>query len=257
MDKLKGKVALITGSDSGIGKAIAESFAAEGAAVVITYHSNKHGAEKLEKKLKRQVDAKAFQLDVSNEESVKSVFSQARKHFGKIDLLVSNAGVNGSNIPVAEMKTETFDKCIKTNLYGAFFCCREFLQGRKNKLKGTKIIIVSSIHETVCSPGNADYNASKGGIKNFSRSLALELASKGVCVNNIAPGMILTPMNQEALDSRTVREEKEKNIPMKRAGQAAEIGALAVYLASPESDYVSGTTFTIDGALSINLGQGA
>jgi len=257
MDKLKGKVALITGSDSGIGKAIAESFADEGAKIVITYHSDRESAEKTEKKIQKKADAITFQLDVSDENSVKDVFGKAKKHFGKIDILVSNAGVNGSNIPVAEMKTETFDKCIKTNLYGAFFCCREFLSLRKNRLKGTKIIIVSSIHESVSTPGNADYNASKGGVKNFSRSLALELAPQGVCVNNIAPGMILTPMNQEALDNKDVLKEKEQHIPMKRAGKPQELGALAVYLASEDSDYVTGTTFTIDGALSINLGQGA
>lgn len=258
MNKLKDKVALVTGSDSGIGRAIVEAFAAEGAQVIVTYHSDKDSAEEVEQSLKQQqVRASTYQLDVSDETSVQTVFHQVVQEFGKIDILVSNAGVNGSNIPVMEMDTETFDKCIKTNLYGAFYCCREFLKLRKGELKGTKIIIVSSIHEDVCTAGNADYNASKGGVKNFSRSLALELASEGVCVNNIAPGMILTPMNQEAMDSKKIREEKEQHIPSKRAGKPEEIGPLAVYLASSESDYVTGTTFTIDGALSINLGQGA
>lgn len=258
MNKLKDKVALITGSDSGIGRAIAEAFAKEGADVIITYHSDKESAQKAEKRLKKQnVKTAVYQLDVSDETSVRQVFSSAHKLFGKIDILVSNAGVNGSNIPVMEMETDTFDKCIKTNLYGTFFCCRQFIQLRKKKLAGTKIIIVSSIHEEVCNPGNADYNASKGGIRNFSKSLALELATKGVCVNNIAPGMILTPMNQEAMDSEKIRKEKEQHIPLKRAGKAEELGPLAVYLASSDSDYVTGTTFTIDGALSISLGQGA
>jgi len=258
MGKLKNKVALITGSDSGIGKAIAEAFAAEGAHIIITYHTNRKNAEKVEKKLKKlQVNVSTYQLDVSDEESVKDVFGKATKQFGKIDILVSNAGVNGSAVPVMEMDTKVFDKCIKTNLYGAFFCCREFLRLRKNKFAGVKIIIVSSIHEEVCTAGNADYNASKGGVKNFSRSLALELAPKGICVNNIAPGMILTRMNQEAVENKDVLLEKEAYIPMKRAGKPEELGALAVYLASSDSDYVTGSTFTIDGALSISLGQGA
>lgn len=258
MNKLQDKVALITGSDSGIGRAIAEAFAKEGAHIIVTYHSDKESAQKTEKKLKKEnIKTAVYQLDVSDEDSVKTVFSEANSAFGKIDILVSNAGVNGSNIPVMEMNTETFDKCIKTNLYGAFFCCRQFLQLRKKKLAGTKIIIVSSIHEEVCNPGNADYNASKGGVKNFSKSLALELAPKGVCVNNIAPGMILTPMNQEAMDNDKIRREKEQHIPLKRAGKPEELGPLAVYLASSDSDYVTGTTFTIDGALSISLGQGA
>lgn len=258
MSKLKDKVALITGSDSGIGRAIAEAYAVAGANVVITYHSDQESAKKTEQELKKiKTKVLTYQLDVSDETSVQSVFSKVVKEFGKVDILVSNAGVNGSNIPVMEMDTETFDTCIKTNLYGAFYCCREFLKLRKNNLKGLKIIIVSSIHEEVCTAGNADYNASKGAVKNFSRSLALELAPMGVCVNNIAPGMILTPMNQEALDNKKIREEKEQHIPLKRAGKAEEIGPLAVYLASTDSDYVTGTTFTIDGALSINLGQGA
>ncbi|MCL4641136.1 MULTISPECIES: SDR family NAD(P)-dependent oxidoreductase [Olivibacter] len=258
MSKLKDKVALITGSDSGIGRAIAEAYASEGAQVIITYHSDRESAKEAEQKIKKlKTKVSTYQLDVSDETSVQSVFGKAVKEFGQIDILVSNAGVNGSNIPVVEMDTETFDTCIKTNLYGAFYCCREFLRLRKNKLKGTKIIIVSSIHEEVCTAGNADYNASKGGVRNFSKSLALELAPKGVCVNNIAPGMILTPMNQQAMDNKKVREEKEQHIPIKRAGKPEEIGPLAVYLASSDSDYVTGTTFTIDGALSINLGQGA
>lgn len=258
MNKLKDKVALITGSDSGIGRAIAEAFAKEGADVIITYHSDKESAQKAEKRLKKEnVKTALYQLDVSDEDSVHQVFSSAHKLFGRIDILVSNAGINGSNIPVMEMETDTFDKCIKTNLYGTFFCCRQFIQLRKKKLAGVKIIIVSSIHEEVCNPGNADYNASKGGIRNFSKSLALELAAKGVCVNNIAPGMILTPMNQEAMDNEKIRKEKEQHIPLKRAGKPEELGPLAVYLASSDSDYVTGTTFTIDGALSISLGQGA
>ncbi|MEH6306352.1 SDR family oxidoreductase [Olivibacter sp. CPCC 100613] len=258
MNKLKDKVALITGSDSGIGRAIAESFAAEGANIIVTYHSDKESAKKVEQRInKLGTKVSTYQLDVSDEISVQSVFGKVIKDFGKIDILVSNAGVNGSNIPVSEMDTKTFDTCIKTNLYGAFYCCREFLKLRKRGLKGSKIIIVSSIHEEVCTPGNADYNASKGAVKNFSRSLALELAAKGVCVNNIAPGMILTPMNQAAMNSKKIREKKEQHIPMKRAGKPQEIGPLAIYLASSDSDYITGATFTIDGALSINLGQGA
>ncbi|GAA4788606.1 SDR family oxidoreductase [Olivibacter ginsenosidimutans] len=258
MDKLKNKVALITGSDSGIGKAIAEAFAAEGAHIIVTYHSDEESAKKVVAKLKSfGVKVAVYALDVGDEESVQEVFEKASKQLGKIDILVSNAGVNGSNVPVIDMDTKVFDRCLKTNLYGTFFCCREFLRLRAGNYSGVKIIIVSSIHEEVCTAGNADYNASKGALKNFSKSLALELAPKGVCVNNIAPGMILTRMNQEAVENKEVRQEKEEHIPMKRAGKPEELGPLAVYLASSESDYVTGSTLTIDGALSINLGQGA
>ncbi len=126
----------------------------------------------------------------------------------------------------------------------------------KEKRKG-KIINISSIHEEVATPGNADYNASKAGIKNFARSLALELAAYNIPVNNIAPGMILTHMNQEAIDDPAVKEKKEQHIPMKRAGQPEEIAKMAVFLAGPDSSYITGATFVVDGGLTINSGQGA
>jgi len=192
---------------------------------------------------------------VGNETDVQRIFREVRQQLGPVDILVNNAGVNGSNIPVAQMDTAVFDKCVRTNLYGPFFCCREYL--RQELRPGGCIIFISSIHEEVCTAGNADYNASKGGIRNFSRSLALELAGQGIRVNNIAPGMILTPMNQEAVDDPEVRREKEQHIPLRRAGKPEEIASLAVFLASAESSYVTGTTFTADGGLGIQLGQGA
>lgn len=258
MGKLENKVALITGSDSGIGRAIAEAFAEEGATVIITYHSDEEGAADTAKHI-REIGTKSstFKLDVSDESSVKDVFAKVVDKYGKIDILVNNAGVNGSDTPVSEMETETFDTCIKTNLYGPFFCSREYLKLRDNRHKGGKIINVSSIHEDVATPGNADYNASKGGLKNFNKSLALELAEQGINVNNIAPGMILTDMNKEAMEDKEAKKEQEQNIPMKRAGETKDIKAAAVFLASSDSDYVTGSTITIDGGLSLNLGQGA
>jgi glucose 1-dehydrogenase len=257
MDKLKGKVALITGSDSGIGRAIALAFAAEGCKVIITYHSDEKSAKKVTDMIAQKGgSAICQQLNVTDEASVNDLFKKATEHYNQIDILVNNAGVNGNNIPVEAMDTKAFDTCIKTNLYGPFFCCREYLQYRKDK-QGGKIIFISSIHEDVVTPGNADYNASKGGVKNFSRSLALELADKGIQVNNIAPGMILTPMNKEAMENDEKRKEKEQHIPMKRAGQPEEVASLALFLASSESDYITGSTFVVDGGLMINLGQGA
>lgn len=258
MEKLKGKVALITGSDSGIGRAIAIEFAKNGASVVITYHSDKEGAEEAEEVAESVgKDAMVVNLDVSDEKSVSETFDAIIKRYGQLDILVNNAAVNGSGIPLAEMSTEVFDTTIKTNLYGTFFCCRHFVQYlRKNNRKG-KIINVTSIHEEICSPGNADYNASKAGVRNLTRTLALELAAEGINVNNIAPGMILTPMNQEAMDDEKIRKEKEQHIPMKRAGQPEEIAKVALFLAGPDSDYVTGSTYVMDGGLMQYMGQGA
>lgn len=258
MGKLKDSVALITGSDSGIGRAIALAYGAEGAKVVVTYHSDEAGGRSTAKHIKDNGGKAIYlHLDVSDETSVAVVFDEIIQQYGRIDILVNNAGVNGSGVPVAGMDTETFDKCIKTNLYGPFFCCREYLRRRGDTTTEGSIIFISSIHEDVNTAGNADYNASKAGIKNFSRSLSLELADKNIRVNNIAPGMILTEMNQQAMEDESVRKEKERHIPMKRAGTPEDVAHVAVFLASTDSSYVTGTTYAVDGGLMIQLGQGA
>lgn len=258
MNTLLGKTALITGSDSGIGRAIAIEFALQGAQVVITYHSDEKDANEVMDTI-REKDGSAIikRLDVSDEQAVIKAFAETIHELGQLDILVNNAGVNGSNIPLAEMPTEVFDKTIRTNLYGTFFCCREFVRYLKKANRKGKIINISSVHEEIATPGNADYNASKGGIRNLSRSLALELAADDIPVNNIAPGMILTRMNQAAIDDPELRKEKEQHIPMKRAGKPEEIAKLALYLAGPDSSYVTGATFVMDGGLTQNSGQGA
>jgi glucose 1-dehydrogenase len=258
MKKLENKVALITGSDSGIGRAIAIEYAKHGAKVIVCYHSDEERAkDTLTNVVKEQEDAQLIHLDVSDEKDVEKKLEQVISHFGGIDILVNNSGVNGSGIPVDEMDTEVFDKTIRTNLYGTFFCSRKFIQHRKGLKKPGKIINISSVHEEITAPGNADYNASKAGIRNFMRTIALEVAPFGINVNNIAPGMILTAMNQEAMDDPKVREKAENNIPLGRAGRSEEIAYLAVFLASAEADYVTGSTYVMDGGLMINIGQGA
>jgi glucose 1-dehydrogenase len=258
MHKLNGKVALITGSDSGIGQATAIEFAKEGANVIITYHSDKEGAEQtLEEVNKLGQKGVVFQIDVTDEQAVEDLFAQAIQEFGAIDILVNNAAVNGSGVKVADMTTEVFDRTIRTNLYGTFFCARSFIRHRQQNGGKGKIINVTSVHEEIVSAGTADYCASKGAVRNLTRTLALELAEDGINVNNIAPGMILTPMNQEAVDNKEVREEKAQNIPMKRPGNPEEIGRLAVFLASADSDYVTGSSYFMDGGLSQYMGQGA
>lgn len=258
MQKLEGKVAFITGADSGIGKATAIEFAREGAHIVICYHRDRQGAEET----LREVESTGrhgyiVQLDVSDEQMVEQTFNEAIAQLHTIDILVNNAGVNGSGIKVAEMETSVFDKTMKANLYGTFFCSRKFIRLRKGLSGRAKIINISSVHEEIVAPGNADYNASKAAIRNFTRTLALELAGEEINVNSIAPGMILTPMNQKALDDQDAREEQESHIPMKRAGNPSEIGRLAVFLASSDADYVTGSTYFMDGGLSLQLGQGA
>ncbi|MCX2740588.1 SDR family NAD(P)-dependent oxidoreductase [Pontibacter anaerobius] len=258
MDKLKDKVALITGSDSGIGQATAIAFAKEGAHLVICYYTDKEGAEKtLEAVQEEGRRGLILQVDISDEQKVAQLFAQALQEFGAIDILVNNAAVNGSGINVADMDTEVFDRTIKTNLYGTFFCSRAFIRHRKQQGGQGKIINISSVHEEIVSAGTADYCASKAGVRNLTRTLALELAEDGINVNNVCPGMILTPMNQEAVDDKKTRRESEQNIPMKRAGKPEEIAKVALFLASPDSDYVTGSSYFMDGGLSQNIGQGA
>jgi len=258
MKKLENKVALVTGSDSGIGLAIAVEYAKNGAKVIVCYHSHEDRAkEALKLVQEQQEDAQLIQFDVSDEKDVEKKMETIIKDFGGIDILVNNSGVNGSGIPIDEMDTKTFDTTIRTNLYGTFFCSRKFIQHRKGLKKPGKIINISSVHEEITAPGNCDYNASKAGVRNLMRTTALEVAPFGITVNDIAPGMILTAMNQKAMDDPEVRKKAEKNIPLGRAGKPEEIAYLALFLASDEADYITGSTYLMDGGLSINVGQGA
>jgi len=256
--RLQGQVALITGSDSGIGQATAVAFAQEGASVVITYFQHKDTAEETRKRVEAAGgQALVVQVDVSDEQQVGMLFDRALATFKTVDILVNDAGVDASGTEVAEMSTEVWDKAIRTNLYGYFFCCRRFIQIRKQAGGRGKIINVTSVHEEIPRAGAADYNASKGGQRNLTRTLALELAPLKINVNNIAPGMVLTPFNQAAIDDPKLLEEQVQSIPWKRAAQPEEIAGLAVFLASKEADYVTGSTYVMDGGLMQNLGQGA
>ncbi len=158
---------------------------------------------------------------------------------------------------MSELSTDVWDRAIRTNLYGTFFCCRRFVQLRLQAGGGGKIINVTSVHEDIPNAGGADYDCSKGAVRNLTRTLALELAPSKINVNNLAPGMVLTPFNQPAIDDPDVLEEQVQSIPWKRAAEPEEIARLALFLASSDADYVTGSTYTMDGGLTRNLGQGA
>jgi glucose 1-dehydrogenase len=256
--RLAGKVALITGSDSGIGQATAIEFAKEGANVVVHFLHDSDGAEQTRTSVNAEGGkALVVQADVSDEDQVASMFDQAVDTFGSIDILMNNAGVDASGTPVAELSTDVWDRAIRTNLYGYFFCCRRFAQLRLAAGGGGKIINVSSVHADNPNPGGSDYDCSKGAIRMLTRTLALELAPHNINVNSLAPGMVLTPFNQPAIDDPKLLEEQVQSIPLKRAAQPAEIARLAVFLASSDADYVTGSSYVMDGGLMINLGQGA
>lgn len=259
MDTLKGKTAVVTGSSSGIGKAIALLFAREGARVAVTYHSGEERAKAVIEQIEREGGtAKAYHIDVADENDVTRLFEMVEADFGDVQILVNNAGINGSNTPVEDMTTEQWDSVIKTDLYGPFFCCREFLRLKRKygTYKGSRIINMSSIHEHVNVPGNANYNAAKAAIRNLAYTMALELAARELTVNNIAPGMILTPINEKVIDDPARLKRAESIIPFHRGGTPEEVANVALFLASDASSYVTGSTYTVDGALSI-LGPNA
>ncbi|GHA55380.1 glucose 1-dehydrogenase [Pontibacter akesuensis] len=256
--KLEGKTAIITGSDSGIGQATAIEFARNGANVIINYLHDEDGAEyTLQQVMQTGQQGLVIQADMSDEQQVEEMFDRAIEQFGDIFILMNNAAVGEAETKVAEMSTEQWQRAFAVNVNGYFFCARRFVQHRLQQGGKGKIINVTSVHQRLPREGAADYTCTKGAVMNLSRTLALEVAAQGINVNNLAPGMVLTPFNQEAIDDPEAREKQVQSIPMKRAAQPEEIAKLALFLASPDSDYCSGATYTMDGALSQHVGQGA
>lgn len=256
--RLAGSTAIVTGSDSGIGQATAAELAVAGADVCVTYYTDENGAKEtagmVEAAGRRAV---IVQVDVREEKEVERMFDRTIEALGIPDILVNNAAVNADGTHVVDMETKAWDAVLRTNLYGPFFACRRFIRERRSAGGGGRIINVTSVHEEIPMLGAGAYDASKGGLRLLTRTLALEVATDRITVNNIAPGMILTPMNQEALEDPEAREEQTRNIPWKRAGRPEEVAKLAVYLASTDADYVTGSSFFIDGGLRMMMGQGA
>lgn len=256
--KLAGQTALITGAESGIGRGIAIEFALNGANVVITY-LNDEAAAKTTLSEVQQAGASGIiiQADISNEHDVDTLFKVAIEHFTNVNILVNSAGVRSTDKYIHELSFQTFEYTIKTNLFGTFLCCRKFVQHRLEQGGGGKIINITSIHEEIVSPGKTDYCASKAALRGFCRSLAMEVADKQITVNNIAPGMMLTPMNQQAVDNPVYRKEMEQRIPAKTSGTPQDVAKVALFLASDDANYITGTTQIIDGGLNLNRAQGA
>jgi glucose 1-dehydrogenase len=258
MGILAGNIAVITGSDSGIGQAAAIEFARAGADVAITFLEDADGAESTKKQVEAaSARAIVLHIDVGNEADVGRLFAACTRELGVPTILVNNAGVDAGGIKVADMSLDHWTAALRTNLTGAFLCCRQLIRGlRELKMPG-KIVNISSIHQEIPRSGAAEYDASKGGLRNLTTTLALELAPLKINVNTIAPGMVLTPMNQKAIDDPKYLEEQVQSIPWKRAAEPWEIARLALYLVSSDADYVTGATFVIDGGLTVNTGQGA
>jgi glucose 1-dehydrogenase len=248
--KLEGKVALVTGAGSGIGKAIAERFAAEGARVVINYHpGGKHsGAELAESLTRKGQHAIALAANVDARSEMERMFQQLVAQYGGLDILVNNAGIEIKR-PFVEVTDAEWHRVIGVNLYGAFLASQLAVRQMLRQARGGKLVFVSSVHEDIPFPGYTAYCASKGALRMMMRNLAIELAPHKINVNNIAPGAIATPINQPVLDDPETRRYALEEIPWGRFGQPDEVASLALFLAGPDSDYVTGSTYYIDGGL--------
>jgi glucose 1-dehydrogenase len=256
--RLAGRIALVTGGDSGIGAACAVEMAAAGADVAINYHSDPESAEKVKAAIEALGRRAAIlKGDVGEEADAERLFDEATEALGMPDILVNSAGLNMTGVPVADMSLEQWEKVLKVDLTGTFLTSRRLVRDLKAAGKPGAIINITSIHAHVMRAGAADYDAAKGGQWNLTRTLALEVADIGITVNAIAPGMIVTPMNEEVASDPSKMAAAERAIPMKRAGQPQEIGRVAAFLASPDASYVTGATIVVDGGLSLLLGQGA
>lgn len=252
-------VAIVTGGESGIGRASAIALGRTGAAVATTYFADASAASDTVKAVEGAGGrGLCVQCDVGKEDEVERLFDTTEQAFGTVRWLVNSAGLNMSGIPIAKMELALFDRVLHADLYGPFLTCRRFVRGIEAAGGGGgRIVNISSIHESAPRAGGVDYDSAKGGLAQLTATLALELAPQAIAVNGVAPGMILTPMNQSAIDHPAELHRKEEAIPWGRAGRPEEVADLVRYLLSPQADYITGTTVTIDGALSLTVAQGA
>jgi glucose 1-dehydrogenase len=253
--KLEGKTVLITGGGQGIGQGIAYRLAEEGANIVIDYVGNPQSANDTVAQIQKGGrKALAVVADISSVDQIHAMMKQAVDYFGAVDVLINNAGVE-KHASIWEASEHDYDLVLNINLKGAYFASQAFVQHRMAVKKPGKIINVSSVHEDLPFPHFTSYCASKGGMKMMMRNLSIELAPYGITVNNIAPGAIETPINTALLNDPAKLKALLENIPLGRLGQVSDVAGVAAFLASSDSDYITGTTIVIDGGLTWNYSE--
>jgi 3-oxoacyl-[acyl-carrier protein] reductase len=244
--RLEGKVALVTGASRGIGREIALEFAREGADVAVNYAGSEEKAREVAEEIKAMGrKALLVQCDVSDSQAVQDMIKSVVDYFGGLDILVNNAGITRDNL-ILRMKEEEWDAVINTNLKGVFLCTKAAARAMMKKRSG-RIINISSIVGIIGNPGQANYVAAKSGVIGLTKTTAKEFASRGITVNAIAPGFISTDMTEDLPEE--VKEAMIKQVPLARIGEPKEIARVALFLASPDSSYMTGQILRVDGGM--------
>jgi glucose 1-dehydrogenase len=254
-NRLEGKVAIITGGDQGIGRAIALRLASEGADIAFCYRHNRSGAEEVVANITGDEvgagtgrKALALQADVSDTAQAQNFITSVFERFGTADILVNNAGLE-RRADFWDVTEQDYDLVLNVNLKGVFFTTQAVVRHWLAAKQPGKIINISSVHEELPFPHFASYCASKGGLKMLARDLAIELSPYGITINNIAPGAIETPINKALLNDPAKLKPLLENIPVRRLGTAEDVAGVAAFLASADSDYITGSTVLVDGGL--------
>jgi glucose 1-dehydrogenase len=250
--RLEGKVAIVTGSGSGIGQAIAERLAQDGAAIVVDYRDHIEQAQQTQQKI-ASAGSKSILVhaDVTSLADTRNLVDQSYAQFGRCDILINNAGIEkGANF--WEVTETDYDAVLNVNLKGAFFLTQAFVKRLLDAKQPGRIINISSVHEDMVFPHFATYAASKGAMRMLMRNLAVELGPHGITVNNVAPGAIITPINAKLLDNKPELDALLANIPLGHMGKPEEVANLVAFLASDEAAYATGSTYVLDGGLMRN-----
>jgi glucose 1-dehydrogenase len=250
--RLAGKVAVVTGSSSGIGQSIAVRLASEGANIVVDYRSHPEGADATRQQIEAAgSQAVVVQADVSRLSDTQNLIDQAWLQLGRCDILINNAGIEKC-AEFWNVTEQDYDAVLDLNLKGTFFLTQSFVRRLRDEKRPGRIVNISSVHEDMAFPHFSTYCASKGGIRMLTRDLAVELGPLGITINNIAPGAIATPINKSLLEDKPELDALLKNIPLGRLGSRDDVAALAAFLASDDAAYITGSTYVIDGGLMVN-----
>lgn len=249
MQRLAGKVAIVTGAGSGIGQGIARRLGSEGAKVIVDYIGEPAGANDTLKAIQQAgSEGEIVRADVTSIDDDRRLVDEAWKRFGAADFLVNNAGME-HRADFWETSEAVYDKVMAVNLRGPFFLTQAFVQRLRNAKRPGRIVNISSVHEDMAFPGFATYCCSKGGLRMLMRDLAVELGPLGITVNNVAPGAIATPINTALLNDKPKLQALLANIPLGRLGSPNDVAGLVAFLMSDDAAYVTGATFVIDGGL--------